>query len=293
MRVYLLPVIYLIFACKAFSLDSLENAINKRRLLIPAVTGSIAYTGSLIYLSEAWYTDSRTSFHFFDDLPQWKQMDKAGHLWTSFHESRIAAEWLNWSGVEESKSYMAGSITGFLLQIPLELLDGYAPEYGASISDIAANGLGSTLLFTQYLIWNKIKIQPKFSFHKTRYARINPDALGSNLPEQILKDYNGQTYWLSGNVSQLLNLSGKFPAWLNIAAGYSAEEMIRGRNVQNVAEGYRPYRQYYLSMDIDFSHVKTKQKWLKVLLYPLNLVHIPFPALEVSRKGLKLHPIYF
>jgi hypothetical protein len=44
------------------------------------------------------------------------------------------------------------------------------------------------------------RITPKFSFHTTQYAQYRPNVLGSSLAEQILKDYNGQTYWLSVNL---------------------------------------------------------------------------------------------
>lgn len=293
MKLYTLTILCLFFLAKAYSTDTLSSGLNKKRLIIPAGTGIAAYSGSLIYLSEAWYKDDPVPFHLFNDLPQWKQMDKAGHLWTTFHEAKIASNWLIWSGLPADKSYVIGSISGFLLQVPLEILDGYSPEYGASIYDIVANGLGSLLLFSQFAIWNEIKIQPKFSFHRSGLANLRPGTLGKNLSEQILKDYNGQTYWLSGNIGELFNLKQKFPRWINIAVGYSASQMIFGRDEENLAAGFSPYRQYYLSFDIDFNQVKIKQKWLKVFLYPLNLIHIPFPAVEVSRKGFKLHPIYF
>ena len=38
-------------------------------------------------------------------------------------------------------------------------------------------------------------LHPKFSFHQTKFASQRPETLGASLNEQILKDYNGQTYW--------------------------------------------------------------------------------------------------
>jgi hypothetical protein len=37
-------------------------------------------------------------------------------------------------------------------------------------------------------------------FFIPQYAQYRPNVLGSSLAEQILKDYNGQTYWLSVNL---------------------------------------------------------------------------------------------
>jgi hypothetical protein len=60
----------------------------------------------------------------------------------------------------------------------------------------------------------------KFSFHTTQY-QYRPNVLGSSLAEQMLKDYNGQTYWLSVNLHSFYKGS-KIPKWLNLAIGYGA-----------------------------------------------------------------------
>jgi hypothetical protein len=54
------------------------------------------------------------------------------------------------------------------------------------------------------------------------------------------------------------------------------------------------YRQWFFSLDVDMSKIKTKRKFLKGLFSVLNAVKIPFPALEYSRVNhFKLNPIYF
>jgi hypothetical protein len=61
------------------------------------------------------------------------------------------------------------------------------------LPDIIANASGTAL----FVLWKEQRITPKFSFHTTQYAQYRPNVLGSSLAEQMLKDYNGQTYWLS------------------------------------------------------------------------------------------------
>jgi hypothetical protein len=68
---------------------------------------------------------------------------------------------------------------------------------GASSGDIIANASGTALFVSQELLWKEQRITPNF-FH-TRHAQYRPNVLGA-LAEQILKDYNGQTYWLSVNL---------------------------------------------------------------------------------------------
>jgi hypothetical protein len=272
-----------------------SSGINKRRF-IPVIAGiNGAYAGSLIYLSHVWYSkQEQTHFHFFNDNAEWMQMDKIGHATTSFHESEFIIQAYQWSGVPRKKAILFGGISGFLYQTPIEILDGFSAEYGASYGDIIANASGSALVIGQYLLWDEIRVQPKFSFHRSGLAHYRPNVLGSSLGEQLFKDYNGQTYWLSFNISSFLHKENKFPRWLNVAIGYGAEGMIYSRKNENSQNGFvTPYRQYYLSFDVDMKHVRTKKKWLKYCLYPLNFIHIPFPSLQFDKKGVHFHPIYF
>lgn len=277
--------------------DSLSSTKKpNKRLIVLGTSVNVAYIGSMVALSEIWYKDSpKSNFHFFNDNHEWLQMDKLGHFTASFHESVFGVKALEWAGVPHKKAVLIGSLAGFVYQTPIEYFDGRSAEYGASVGDIIANTTGSALCLGQYLLWDEIRIQPKFSFHRTSLAAQRTDnILGKGLSEELLKDYNGQTYWLSANIYSFLKNkeTTKFPKWLNLAFGYGGHNMLYASTKQNKAEGITPYRQYYLSMDIDFSKVKTK-KWVKVLLYPLNIIHIPLPALEYSENKLRFHPVYF
>ncbi len=220
-------------------------------------------------------------------------MDKTGHAMTAFQESRLSVDLLKWSGVPEKKAIIYGSLTGFILQSPIELFDGYSAEYGASGGDLVANATGSALVLGQYLLWKELRIQMKYSFHQTQYAKLRPNVLGAGLSEQLLKDYNGQTYWLCGNISSFLKKESKFPKWLNLAVGYGAEGMVYAETKDNVGKGYHSYRQFYLSFDIELTKIKTRSGFLKKVFYVVNLIHLPAPAIEFNKNGLKLHPLYF
>lgn len=219
-------------------------------------------------------------------------MDKAGHATTAFHESKFGVHALEWAGVSRKKAIWWGSLTGFIYQTPIELLDGYIKSYGASWADVAANAAGSGMVLGQHLLWNEIRIQTKFSFHRTKWSSQRPEVLGKNFWQEILKDYNGQTYWLSANIHSFVK-NEKIPRWINLSVGYSIEEMVYARPSVNRSMGYKAFPQLFLSFDIDFEHVPLNKKWLKILLYPLNFIHIPFPAVQLDRNGLKFHPLYF
>ena len=93
--------------------------------------------------------------------------------------------------------------------------------------DLVANTSGSVLLMAQELLWKEQRIQFKFSFLPSVYADLNPDLLGDNTIQQLLKDYNAQTIWLSSNLHGFLPKSN-LPKWLNIAVGYGVDGMTSG-----------------------------------------------------------------
>ena len=140
----------------------------------------------------------------------------------------------------------------------------------------------------------------KYSYHNTKFPQYRPDLLGSNLPERMLKDYNGQTIWLSFNIkSLLLNNNSNFPSWLNISLGYSAYGMTGAFVNTNQYNGYEipeftRTRQFILSPDIDLTRIPVNNKFLKTTLKVLSFIKIPMPAIMYdSNKDFTWHWLYF
>src|SRR5690606_30958923 len=133
-----------------------------------------------------------------------------------------------------------------------ELFDGYSEEWGFSWTDILANATGTGLYVGQELLWKEQRIMLKFSFHQTKYARERPDKLGENFLEQILKDYNGQTYWVNINLHSFFKES-KIPKWLDLSVGYGADGMLMAvEDIDNqLLTTNARARQFYLSFDLN------------------------------------------
>ena len=272
-----------------------SDTLNKKRLGLVIGTESVGYLSSFAILNEVWYKYyPRTSFHSFNDLPEWKQMDKAGHMLSSYFLGEVGFTTLNWAGVERRKARIYGGSLGFAYLLTMEVFDGFSKQWGFSWSDVGANALGSSLFIAQDAIWEEQRIRIKFSSHLSPYASYRPNVLGNSILERGLKDYNGQSYWLSANISSFLG-DTKIPKFLNVAIGYSANEMIEGRpNSYPLYQGvFQPYRQFYLGLDLDLSRIPTKKRWLKLLLGTVNFIKIPSPSIEFSQKGFKAHWLYF
>ena len=291
---YIIVSLLLIYSPYCLSQQD-SSVLDKTKLNKFIISSTAAYAVSLIGLNELWYKNyPRKKFHFFNDSKEWKQMDKVGHAYSAYHISNTAYKALTKTGLSNKKSYLWGSAVGLLFMTPIEIMDGYSSEYGASTSDLLFNLSGSLLFATQGYIWNEQRIYPKFSFQRSQYASLRPNVLGSNLVEEILKDYNGQNYWLSIDIYKFLDSKTNYPKWLNIAIGYGAHNMIYANDSSNENNGYSPYRQYYFGLDIDLTHIPTKSKFIKGLLFVLNMVHLPTPTLEFTKKGaVKFYSFYF
>lgn len=274
-----------------------DTSFNKKRFKHLAITTVGSVAGMYTILGSAWYSGvPKSKFHFFDDSFEWKQMDKVGHMLGAYQESRGMIQALKWTGMSQKKAAIIGGLSGFFIQTPIEIFDGYSQKWGASVSDIAANASGSLIAITNEMLWQEQRIQLKYSFHFTSYASQAPDKLGSGL-DQILKDYNGQTYWASIRVHSFLpesKFKEKYPNFLNLAVGYGADGLLGGYGIepQSVINA-REFRQYYLSLDLDLAQIKTKSKALDMILGILNFFKFPAPAIEFNKDGVKLHPFYF
>jgi hypothetical protein len=279
----------------ALDTDTLSAANKRQRLYGLAAGFSIGYSSSLVMLHRAWYSQADQSrFHFHNDARDWNQMDKAGHFWTAFHQSRIGIDALRWAGVEEKKAILYGGALGIILQTPIEIFDGFSTAYGASITDGLANIAGSAAVVAQELKWGKVRIMPKFSFHPTMYPSFRPNTFGGNFAEQMLKDYNGQSYWLSFDMSLFRDPEKINRKWLNVAIGYGSVGMMYGNPEQNFINGFNSFRRFFISPDINLMNIEVKSKFVKRLFYVLSSVRIPMPALEINSMGkLKIHPLYF
>lgn len=292
----ILLILFVTIVTTIFSQDTL----NVKRLKTVIVSEVAVYSGTMVGLSQLWYKDQSTgSFHFFNDNDEWLYMDKVGHTMTSYYIGKVGYEALNWSGVSPKKSIWYGGTLGFAFLGTVEIFDGFSNGYGFSAGDMFANAFGSGLFIGQQLGWNEQRILLKYSFYPTDYATKRPNLLGDNFIQQTLKDYNGQTYWLSVNVASFLNDDSEFPKWLNVAVGYGADGMLGGRNNTFISNNqYFDYsnikrqKQFYLSLDVDLTRIKTKSKFATGLLHTFGFIKFPFPALMLEESGqFKLLPI--
>jgi hypothetical protein len=271
-----------------------SDSLNVSRKKAVIITEASLATLTLVGLDRLWYADyPRSRFKTTNDSDEWLQMDKIGHVFSSYQLGRLGASTLNWAGAGQKEQLIYGASLGLGFLTAIELMDGFSEEWGFSWSDMAANAAGTGLFVGQELLWQEQRILMKYSFHRTDFAQQRPDVLGNGFTEEFLKDYNGQTYWLSANINSFFK-SESIPDWLNLAFGYGADGMLTGDPNDSLFLNQNRTRQYYLSLDIDLSRIKTNSHVLKTIFDIFNVIKVPFPTIEINNNGsVKWHYIYF
>ncbi len=292
-RLFVCLAILFLFSSFSYSNDSL--LISKKRKIFIGTSTAVAYSGSLVYLNQIWYKPYHTSrFHFFNDNAEWAKMDKCGHIFTAWHTTHYLNQLYSYAGYKHSQSISTLIAWTYLLNI--EIMDGFSSGWGFSWGDFTANTIGTLAYWLQNNYVPDL-FSLKFSFISSPYAQYNPSLLGKSFYEQIIKDYNGQIYWL--NISPFYHWKQNME-WLCLSFGYGIDGFIGAKtNIYYRNNQYYDYssisrqQQFYLSIDIDLSKLKTHKKWLHQVLKSINWIKIPAPALEWKGNNLYFRPLLF
>lgn len=278
----------------------------KSRIRLVTTANILGYGGAMIGLYSAWYSGyPQTKFHFFNDNKEWLQVDKVGHMYSAYVESKASMELWRWAGLSDKKRIWIGGLSGAAYQTVIETLDGFSEGWGWSWGDFTANCIGSGILVGQEFLWKEQRVDVKFSFHTVNYTEPmlhqRADSLyGKSFMNRMIKDYNGQTYWLSANLKSFFPKSN-IPAWLNIAVGYGADGMFgaedntwkdKNGNLINRNDIAR-YRQWYIAPDINLMKIKTKNKLVKTALFFFNSFKFPMPSVGFSKNGVEFNWLHF
>ncbi len=305
-----------------FSFEKLltpASDFNKTRFWSMMGTGVGIYVPTVFALDKLWYSKfERGKFHYFNDSGEWLEMDKAGHILTAYTEANWSFIALNWAGLNNRQASLLGIGASTLLQLTVEVMDGFVNDYGFSWADIGSNLAGSTIFGMQQLLWEEQRIvlkvsntpisysdKPIMSQNGTSFSSLksrSSNLYGDNYTQTFFKDYNALIFWMSVNPKSFYKNSC-LPGWLNLAVGYGSHNLYGGFSnswIENNAlytlseVEYPRIRQYYFSLDIDLTKIKTKSRIIKTLARTFNFIKIPSPAIEYNSLGkLKFHPFLF
>lgn len=254
----------------------------KKKNIILNTTALGATSLSYYGLYNLWYKKyPQTSFHFFNDLEEWNYIDKAGHIYSSYQVARKSHLFLVKKDIENPVEKSCFYSLFFMLGI--EVLDGFSKEWGFSNYDLLSNFIGTGIFYFQEKKFKRQLLKLKFSSHLSPYAIYRPSLLGENVSQRIFKDYNGQTYWLTFDLNNKIQERLKVFKYLNFSLGYSIDGFVgaRNNNILNCADCNEINRQsqLLLSIDLDLSEIKTKNRALQILLNSFSIIKFPAPTI--------------
>ena len=295
-----------------------SDTFNKKRFYPIAISGAAITVGAFIALDKVWYSQQQSgNFRLFNDYGEWGNKDKWGHSTSAYYESAVVYQVAKWTGMSKNAAIWSGFGVASAFQLTFEIMDGHIETYGFSIPDVAFNTLGAGTFAIQQLFWDRQWIQYKMSTRFRQYpetpllsasgnatdllSRRASDLYGKTYGDRFLKDYNALNYWISVFPGEIyITEKIKWPEWLGISFGHSAENIFGANSNswtwQNELYTYpeERYRQYFLSLDIDWTKIPVRSPFLKSLFNALQFVKIPFPTLEWTSQGkFRGHLLFF
>ena len=124
-----------------------SDTLNTKRKNTVYIAEAAAASVALIGLNQLWYAGfERSSFHTINDNSEWLQMDKVGHVFSSYYIGKTGMNVLDWTGESKKNQLLYGATLGFVFLSTVEVLDGFSKEWGFSTIDLAANATGTGLL---------------------------------------------------------------------------------------------------------------------------------------------------
>lgn len=262
------------------SIDTLSRAVKVRRNWIVAGSTAASFTGSYVFLRNAWWRDQRVPFHLDGgrDLRYALNLDKVAHFSSGVWIADLYTDAFEWAGYSRKRAAWYGASMAFVVHLSTELKDAYAPRWGFSLVDLASGTLGGLLVVgqTHSPFLSRFGIKATYWQRTPKYFEV---ATKRTKPFSI-DDYLNQTFWLSyypKTTTEHLR-DNRWPDWLGLSLGKGIEPDFWDGN-----GGGR--HEWYLAPDIHLERLlKPKKKFWKKVVKVLNYTRLPLPALQVHPK---------
>lgn len=238
---------------------------------------------------------NRGSFHITEDGKYAMYIDKAGHFYGTFLPSYVLSQTLIECGFSYNWAVALGGVLGLGYTTYVEILDGFAKDWGFCPSDFYADVGGALFFYLYSYVPFFQNLTPKFMYFPPRWFNAN-----SRKPSTMfIDDYSAHTFWLSINVYNLLPKSWKafYPRWLDLSIGVAVRNLCDPLNPSNncnpqISEPVYSFvwgnRKLIIALDYDLVKLLPDGgpfwNWLK---QSLNYFKLPSPALEIG------HPTRF
>jgi hypothetical protein len=239
--------------------------------VLGAVGGVFLGTGIAvhIYQRNAWWKDQRRSFHFVNDNDYALGIDKIGHFYAGSLLAHAFSAGLEAGNIQSEQAAIYGSLASFLFEFYVEIEDGYGPDWGFSLGDLAGDFAGAAFSLGQYYIPFLKNFHPRFSYIPSQKYR---DGLHRG---NMIDDYEGQKYWIAFRMKQLLPdvVSQYWPSFLMLSAGMGVRDLDGGGGGA---------REFYIAFDLDAEEIPLYGRGWQFVKNTLNYFHFPMPGIRIT-----------
>lgn len=240
--------------------------------------------GFWIYAKSVWWTDETVPFHFDKgrDYRYANNLDKMGHFMGGLIAADAYYDGAKWLKMSDRKAALWGLGFGAGLQTVIEMKDGFAPNWGFSIGDVAVGTYGALqpLLRQNFTFFRNTNFKFSYWQRSTRYFTER----GRPVAAFDVDDYLNQNYWMTTSMRYLTgNRVAWIPDWLGLSVGWGIEAKSWNTNPNDPGTGGKP--EFYIAPDIDFVKLfKPKKTFWKMTLKRLNYLKCPMPTLQLTQQ---------
>lgn len=276
-----------------------ETDIDYLRLgLISGIFSGFMIGQHIYQVNTIW--SEKSHFRFIEDGNYALYSDKIGHFYGAYLSGYVYTEMLMWSGLSKESATLTGALLGLSYSTYVEVMDGFAENWGFSPSDFYSDVAGfGFFLLQHYVPWFQ-NITPKF-----HYIPADWHGEKKRVPSEFfIDDYSSQSLFFSLNVYNILpdNLKQYWLPWLQLSIGYAARNLV-DPSAPNTT--YDPkYSTIYtpgvagsprIIIGLDYDLVKLLPdgppiwNWFR---QSLNFFKLPAPAIEISERGTRFVLMY-
>lgn len=253
-------------------LDPLSTKINYNILAGFGAAYLASGIGLHIYQSNAWWKKDSLytgKFAFISDWNYALWIDKFGHCYATHLLAHAISGGIEAADVQSEQSTWYSASLALLYELYIETEDGFAaPRWGFSPGDASADFLGASFYVAQYYYPFLKNFQLKWSYWPSKKFKENSNKI-------IIDDYEGQKYWISTKVKNMLpeQAAKYWPSFLNVAAGMG---------VKNLNGSGGGQREFFVSLDLDAAELPFHGKFGEFVKNSLNYFHLPMPGMRIT-----------
>lgn len=262
---------------------------------VPTIALGLGVTGLAVGLHihqrNAWWPGGDSArFRFKEDFEYARGLDKAGHFYSSYITATFAGDVLMESGFDRNTATWIGGATGLAYTLYVEIMDGFARDWGFSPSDAAADLVGAGFYVAQEYVPYLQNFTPRWSYVPAAWVGL---PTSNQRQKTFIDDYNSTTFWLACNINNMLpaSLAEYWPDWMMLSLGYG----IRNYDVIDASgREIGATRRALIGIDYDWVKIIPSSSIgvLNYLRQALNYIRLPGPTLEIGDDGVRFGVLY-